>query len=295
MDNTPEMLLGLAAAGLGGHVAVGVNSTRRGDALVADLHRADVQLLLTDATQRHLLDGLDLAGIQVIDTDGADWRDLLVPAASAGRRTHRRLPLHADLHLGHERPSQGGADHPREGDLPRAVPRRALRAHRRRRALRRDAAVPLERGHGGLGARARHRRSGGAPGEVLRLGVPGRRPPVRSDLRVVRRQAADLRPGHARASRRRREHAATRLRQRGRRPRHPRVRRAVRLPGGRRVRLDGERGHRQQDPGHAAGLRSAGRPTASPSSTRRPARSAHARSSTRTAGSSISTSASASW
>ena len=79
MDNTPEMLLGLAAAGLGGHVAVGVNSTRRGDALVADLRRADVQLLVTDATRRHLVDGLDLPGIQVIDTDSQAWRDLLLP------------------------------------------------------------------------------------------------------------------------------------------------------------------------------------------------------------------------
>lgn len=82
MDNTPEMLLGLAAAGLGGHVAVGVNSTRRGDALVADLRRADVQLLLTDATQRHLVDGLDLSGVQVIDTSDASWHDLLVPGPS---------------------------------------------------------------------------------------------------------------------------------------------------------------------------------------------------------------------
>jgi fatty-acyl-CoA synthase len=79
MDNTPEMLIGLAAAGLGGHVAVGVNSTRRGDALVADLRRADVQILLTEATQRHLLDGLDLAGIQVVDTDGTEWHEQLVP------------------------------------------------------------------------------------------------------------------------------------------------------------------------------------------------------------------------
>ncbi len=79
MDNTPEMLLGLAAAGLGGHVAVGVNSTRRGDALLADLHRADVQLLLTDATQRHLVDGLDLTGIRMIDTDSPDWHDLVIP------------------------------------------------------------------------------------------------------------------------------------------------------------------------------------------------------------------------
>jgi fatty-acyl-CoA synthase len=67
MDNTPDMLLGLCAAGLGGHVAVGVNSTRRGDALLADLHRADVQVLVTDAQHRSLLDALDLTGIEVCD------------------------------------------------------------------------------------------------------------------------------------------------------------------------------------------------------------------------------------
>ncbi|MEO6472490.1 MAG: AMP-binding protein [Aeromicrobium sp.] len=77
MDNTAEMLLGLAAAGFGGHVAVGVNSTRRGEALLTDLRRADVQLLLTDPTQRQLLSGLDLSGIQLIDTDGKGWRDLV--------------------------------------------------------------------------------------------------------------------------------------------------------------------------------------------------------------------------
>ena len=72
MDNTPEMLMGLAAAGLGGHVAVGVNSTRRGQALVDDLRRSDVQVLLTDHTQAHLLDGLELPGIEVVDTS-TDW------------------------------------------------------------------------------------------------------------------------------------------------------------------------------------------------------------------------------
>ena len=79
MDNTPEMLLGLAAAGLGGHVAVGVNSTRRGDALLADLHRADVQLLLTDSTQRHLLDGLDLTGITVVEPVETTFRQAQGP------------------------------------------------------------------------------------------------------------------------------------------------------------------------------------------------------------------------
>ena len=73
MDNTAEMLLGLAAAGWGRHVAVGVNTTRRGEALVADLRRADVQVLLTDATQRHLLDGVELPDITVIDTTTGGW------------------------------------------------------------------------------------------------------------------------------------------------------------------------------------------------------------------------------
>ncbi|GAA3521926.1 fatty-acid--CoA ligase FadD1 [Aeromicrobium panaciterrae] len=82
MDNTAEMLLNLSAAGLGAHVAVGVNSTRRGDALLADLQRADVQLLLTDATQRHLLDGLDLSDIRVIDTDEWDVPSGAAPEAS---------------------------------------------------------------------------------------------------------------------------------------------------------------------------------------------------------------------
>lgn len=81
MDNTSEMLLGLAAAGLGGHVAVGVNSTRRGEALEADLRRADVQIVLTDSTQHHLLDGLDLSGIRVVDTDGSDWLGRLAPVS----------------------------------------------------------------------------------------------------------------------------------------------------------------------------------------------------------------------
>ncbi len=77
MDNTPEFLLGLAAAGLGGHVVAGINTTRRGPALAADLARADVQLLLTDRTQRHLLEGLGLPGVRVVDCDEAGWRDLV--------------------------------------------------------------------------------------------------------------------------------------------------------------------------------------------------------------------------
>ncbi|HET6938790.1 MAG TPA: AMP-binding protein, partial [Nocardioides sp.] len=48
LGNTPEMVRSMAAAGLGGYVLVGLNTTRRGPALLADIRRADCQLLLVD-------------------------------------------------------------------------------------------------------------------------------------------------------------------------------------------------------------------------------------------------------
>ena len=74
LGNTPEMLIALAAGALGGYVTVGVNNTRRGQALAADIARADCRILLVDAQHRPLLDGLDLPGVQVFDVDGDEWR-----------------------------------------------------------------------------------------------------------------------------------------------------------------------------------------------------------------------------
>ena len=48
MDNTPEMAFQLGAAGLGTHVAVGLNTTRRGEALLADIRKADCQVVVAD-------------------------------------------------------------------------------------------------------------------------------------------------------------------------------------------------------------------------------------------------------
>jgi len=73
MENTPEMAMTIAAGAIGGHVTAGINATRRGAALAADIRRADCQVVLTDAQHRPLLEGLDLDDIAVIDTDGAGW------------------------------------------------------------------------------------------------------------------------------------------------------------------------------------------------------------------------------
>ncbi len=80
LGNTPEMLTAMAAAGLGGYVLCGVNTTRRGDALARDIATADCQILLTDAAHKTLLDGLELPGVRVVDVGSEEWSTLLADA-----------------------------------------------------------------------------------------------------------------------------------------------------------------------------------------------------------------------
>ena len=77
LGNTPEMLSQMAAAGLGGYVLCGLNTTRRGEALAADVRRAHCQFVVTDAEHRPLLDGLDLEGTRILDTSTPQWSELL--------------------------------------------------------------------------------------------------------------------------------------------------------------------------------------------------------------------------
>jgi fatty-acyl-CoA synthase len=76
LGNTPEMLTAMASAALGGYVLCGINDTRRGAALGRDILRADCQILLTDPAHTHLLDGLDLPGVQVFDMSSDSWSAL---------------------------------------------------------------------------------------------------------------------------------------------------------------------------------------------------------------------------
>lgn len=89
LGNSPDMLTALAAAALGGYVLCGINTTRRGDALARDIAKVDCQLLLTDAEHRHLLDGLELPGVTVLDTSSPQWAQLLAQAPPAA--PHREV------------------------------------------------------------------------------------------------------------------------------------------------------------------------------------------------------------
>ncbi|MGV0990942.1 MAG: fatty-acid--CoA ligase FadD1 [Mycobacterium sp.] len=89
LANSPQMLTAMAAAGLGGYVLCGINSTRRGDALARDIARADCQILLTDAAHRDLLDGLDLTGVQMFDVDSPEW--VTINAQAPELEPHREV------------------------------------------------------------------------------------------------------------------------------------------------------------------------------------------------------------
>ncbi|MER7013133.1 AMP-binding protein [Saccharopolyspora sp. NPDC000359] len=60
LDNVPEFVLWLGAAALSGATVVGINPTRRGSYLAAEVRHTDLQLVVTDAAGLALLDGLDI-------------------------------------------------------------------------------------------------------------------------------------------------------------------------------------------------------------------------------------------
>lgn len=77
LGNTPEMVNQMAAAGLGGYVLCGLNNTRRGAALAADVRRADCQFVVTDAEHRPLLDGLNLGSTRIFDISTSQWTEFI--------------------------------------------------------------------------------------------------------------------------------------------------------------------------------------------------------------------------
>ncbi|MGB3444553.1 MAG: long-chain-fatty-acid--CoA ligase [Actinophytocola sp.] len=72
LDNVPELSFLLGGAALAGAVLVGLNTSRRGEALVRDIQLTDCQVVLTDSRYVELLQGLN-TGARVLDIDSAAW------------------------------------------------------------------------------------------------------------------------------------------------------------------------------------------------------------------------------
>jgi fatty-acyl-CoA synthase len=83
LDNVPEMHLLISAAALDSSVLVGLNNTRRGEGLAADVRKAHCQIIITESRYVDLLDGLDLDGARVLDIDSPEWAKLLVEQQGA--------------------------------------------------------------------------------------------------------------------------------------------------------------------------------------------------------------------
>lgn len=80
LENVPEFVFLLGGAALGGTVVVGLNPTRRCAALAADVRRADVQLVITDAAHAELLTEVE---VPVVPVESPDWAGLLEEHADA--------------------------------------------------------------------------------------------------------------------------------------------------------------------------------------------------------------------
>ncbi|MER7078887.1 fatty-acyl-CoA synthase [Saccharopolyspora kobensis] len=82
LDNVPEFVLWLGAAALTGATVVGINPTRRGTHLEAEVRHTDLQLLVTDSAGLELLDGLDI-GVprnRFVLVDSPEYAEQLPPA-----------------------------------------------------------------------------------------------------------------------------------------------------------------------------------------------------------------------
>ncbi|MGN0102342.1 MAG: AMP-binding protein, partial [Dietzia sp.] len=84
LENVPDYIFLLGGAAMAGATIVGINPTRRGAELAADIRSVDCDLIITDDPQLHLLSGLD-TGVEegrIFSIDSAAWQQELEAAAA---------------------------------------------------------------------------------------------------------------------------------------------------------------------------------------------------------------------
>ena len=251
----------MAAAGAG-RLRAGAGSTPPGaaTALLADVRRSRTASSCWPTTSTPpLLEGLDLAGVTRRRRDRPDWaaaRD-----AAPLRRTREVGAMDTFMMIF----TSGTSGDPKAVQVAHLmVLFSGLNLVERFSVTADDVcyiAMPLFHSNAVVAGWAVALGSGAAmvPAAVLGVPVPLRRTPLRRDVHELRRQAAGLHPGHARAARRRRQPAAGRVRQRGQRPGHRGVRPPLRQRGDGRLRLDRAGDHHHPRPRHAPWLDRAGR------------------------------------
>jgi fatty-acyl-CoA synthase len=71
LENTPEYVFLIAGAALCGATVVGINPTRRGAELAADIRGTDCAVIVTDHAYGDLLDGVGHGVSQILDASSS--------------------------------------------------------------------------------------------------------------------------------------------------------------------------------------------------------------------------------
>jgi len=77
LENTPEYIFLIAGAALCGATVVGINPTRRGTELAADIRGTDCALVVTDNAYGDLLEGIGHGVPRILDSGSCEYADLL--------------------------------------------------------------------------------------------------------------------------------------------------------------------------------------------------------------------------
>ena len=166
LPNGPEYLFWLNGAALAGAAIVGINPTRRGEALAADVRATDCAMIVTDDEGAGSARGArprrrrgQGAGHRDGRATRRSWRPVRRAAAAAqalvaGPATSTRTSLYLLIFTsGHDGGAQGGALHAGPAGRDRRGGRPGLRLHVVGRLLLPDAAVPRQRARWRCGGR----------------------------------------------------------------------------------------------------------------------------------------------
>lgn len=85
LENVPDYIFLLGGASLCGATIIGINPTRRGAGLAADIRGVDCDLIITDSAQRSMLEGLD-TGVEpdrILSIDDSSWGHAVREAAAS--------------------------------------------------------------------------------------------------------------------------------------------------------------------------------------------------------------------
>lgn len=85
LDNVPEFVFLLGGAALAGATVVGINPTRRGEELAADIRHTDCRVVITEERHAPLLDGLDVGvpAERILTIESERWSSLVGQHAAA--------------------------------------------------------------------------------------------------------------------------------------------------------------------------------------------------------------------